>query len=103
MGPRETGGPATGDAPYLLTVDVGNTHTVLGVHEGPAMMGHWRMATDPDRTVDEVGADCEADRGTFSIADSPAWATWDAACINDLRTCWTRPVDGDAAEDSVGA
>lgn len=38
----------------LLTIDIGNTNTVLGVFEGDLLVDHWRIATVPDRTADEV-------------------------------------------------
>jgi len=38
----------------LLTVDVSNTHTVLGLFEGEEVIEHWRIATDPRRTADEI-------------------------------------------------
>src|SRR5216683_4626898 len=38
----------------LLTIDVGNTNTVLGMFEGEQVAEHWRIATDPDRTADEI-------------------------------------------------
>ena len=38
----------------LLTIDVGNTNTVLGVFEGEEVIEHWRIATDPVRTADEL-------------------------------------------------
>jgi type III pantothenate kinase len=39
----------------LLTVDVGNTNTVLGVHEGAALVTHWRLTTRREQTADEYG------------------------------------------------
>jgi type III pantothenate kinase len=38
----------------LLTIDVGNTNTVLGVFSGDEVIEHWRIATDPVRTADEL-------------------------------------------------
>nr|BFE84620.1 hypothetical protein GCM10020093_072210 [Planobispora longispora] len=38
----------------LLAIDVGNTHTVLGLFEGEEVIEHWRIATDARRTADEV-------------------------------------------------
>jgi type III pantothenate kinase len=38
----------------LLAIDVGNTNTVLGVFDGAEIVEHWRIATDPDRTADEL-------------------------------------------------
>jgi type III pantothenate kinase len=39
----------------LLTIDVGNTNTVLGVHEGAALRAHWRLTTRREQTADEYG------------------------------------------------
>jgi type III pantothenate kinase len=38
----------------LLTMDVGNTQTVLGLFDGDHLVEHWRLATDPRRTADEL-------------------------------------------------
>lgn len=40
----------------LLAVDVGNTQTVLGVYRGDVLVHHWRVATEAERTADEIGA-----------------------------------------------
>jgi len=39
----------------LLTIDVGNTNTVLGVFEGPELRAHWRLTTRREQTTDEYG------------------------------------------------
>src|SRR6202035_2169790 len=39
----------------LLALDVGNTNTVLGVFQGPALIANWRLTTARDQTVDEYG------------------------------------------------
>src|ERR1700729_2641115 len=38
----------------LLTIDVGNTNTVLGIFDGDEVVEHWRIATVPDCTADEL-------------------------------------------------
>ena len=38
----------------LLTIDIGNTNMVLGVFDGDTIIEHWRIATVPDRTADEL-------------------------------------------------
>ncbi len=40
----------------LLAVDVGNTQTVFGLFEGPDLNQHWRVATERQRSGDELGA-----------------------------------------------
>jgi type III pantothenate kinase len=39
----------------LLTIDVGNTNTVLGVFDGEALLVHWRLTTRREQTADEYG------------------------------------------------
>ena len=39
----------------LLTLDVGNTNTVLGVFRGPKLVANWRLTTARDQTIDEYG------------------------------------------------
>jgi type III pantothenate kinase len=39
----------------LLTIDIGNTNTVLGVYDGERLAVHWRLTTARNQTVDEYG------------------------------------------------
>ncbi len=39
----------------LLAVDVGNTQTVFGLYDGETLAEHWRVATEANRTGDELG------------------------------------------------
>ncbi len=36
----------------LITIDVGNSHTVIGIYEGERLIQHWRISTEADRTTD---------------------------------------------------
>lgn len=38
----------------LLTIDIGNTQTVVGLMEGEELVAHWRLTTIRDRTEDEL-------------------------------------------------
>ncbi len=38
----------------LLTVDVGNSHTVSGLFENRKLIHQWRLKSDPNRTADEL-------------------------------------------------
>ena len=40
----------------LLAIDVGNTNTVFGIHDGEAWVNQWRSATDPTKTADDHAA-----------------------------------------------
>jgi len=49
----------------LLTVDVGNTNTVLGVFRGEELIANWRLTTAREQTVDEYGV---LTRNLFALA-----------------------------------
>src|SRR6476661_330216 len=38
----------------LLTIDVGNTNTVMGVFEGDVLKNSWRIKSDARNTADEL-------------------------------------------------
>jgi type III pantothenate kinase len=40
----------------LLAIDVGNTQTVFGLYDGDSLGEHYRIATEAQRTGDELGA-----------------------------------------------
>jgi len=40
----------------LLAVDVGNTQTVFGLFDKDRLVEHWRVATEDERTADELAA-----------------------------------------------
>ncbi|MGH7427898.1 MAG: type III pantothenate kinase [Candidatus Methylomirabilaceae bacterium] len=39
----------------ILVFDIGNTETVVGLFESGELLDHWRISTQPGRTVDEYG------------------------------------------------
>ena len=49
----------------LLTIDVGNSNTVLGVFRGEELIANWRLTTARTQTVDEYGV---LARNLFSLA-----------------------------------
>jgi type III pantothenate kinase len=49
----------------LLTIDVGNTNTVLGVYRDTELVAHWRLTTARGQTVDEYGI---LTRNLFTLA-----------------------------------
>jgi type III pantothenate kinase len=40
----------------LLAIDIGNTNVKLGVFDGEALKGSWRVSSDPDKMSDEYAA-----------------------------------------------
>ncbi|MFF0525869.1 type III pantothenate kinase [Actinomadura nitritigenes] len=67
----------------LLTIDVGNTHTVLGLFEGEEVIEHWRINTDPRRTADEIAVVLQG-----LVLQSPLLAETD---ISGIALCSTVP------------
>jgi len=57
----------------LLAVDVGNTQTVFGLYEGADLGERWRIATEAQRTGDELGA---------LLADFLDFAALDGICLS---------------------
>jgi type III pantothenate kinase len=57
----------------LLAVDVGNTQTVFGLYDGPELGDRWRIATEAQRTGDELGA---------LLADFLDFAALDGICLS---------------------
>jgi type III pantothenate kinase len=49
----------------LLVIDAGNTNTSLGVYREKELLAHWRLTTNPARTVDEYGVHS---RNLFELA-----------------------------------
>ncbi|PZR71859.1 MAG: pantothenate kinase, partial [Chthoniobacterales bacterium] len=64
----------------LLAIDVGNTHAVIGIYEGPALQASWRAATDHARTADEWGALVF----TYLLAGGLSLAAVDACIVSSV-------------------
>ena len=62
----------------LLAVDVGNTQTVFGLYDGAGLTENWRVATEPERTGDELAVllrglfDLDGLRGICLASSVPA-------------------------------
>ena len=77
----------------LLTIDAGNTQTVVGLFSGAELVDHWRIATDADRTSDELALMVQQFLGFhgFSFAvpgpDGPVAEPTDARSITGIAIC----------------
>jgi len=38
----------------LFVIDIGNSHTVIGLYDNDTLQGHWRITSDRNRTADEI-------------------------------------------------
>lgn len=71
----------------LLTIDVGNTHTVLGLFDDKEIVEHWRIATDARRTADELAVTVHSLLDRFV---PPAGAT-EGPLVHGISMCSTVP------------
>ncbi len=79
----------------LLAIDVGNTNTVLGIFDGPEVIEHWRIATVPDRTADEIAVVLRGLLAQSAVfKDTARWGTPDGlpdGGIAGIALCSTVP------------
>jgi type III pantothenate kinase len=69
----------------LLTVDVGNTNTVLGIFDGEELVRSWRVKTDPRTTADELWLQFNALVADFEVTGLSICSTVPAT-LRELRT-----------------
>jgi type III pantothenate kinase len=81
----------------LLAVDVGNTQTHLGAFRGEELVEHWRFATVPDSTADELGAALKNLLGLRGLTFDDVNASIISTTVPQLGPEWT-----DTAERYLG-
>jgi type III pantothenate kinase len=69
----------------LLTVDVGNTNTVLGIFDGEELVRSWRVKTDPRTTADELWLQFNALVTGYDVTGLSICSTVPAT-LRELRT-----------------
>jgi type III pantothenate kinase len=69
----------------LLTVDVGNTNTVLGIFDKDQLIKSWRVKTDPRTTADELWLQYSALISGFTLTGLAICSTVPAT-LRELRT-----------------
>ena len=81
----------------LLAIDIGNTHTVIGVYAGEKLESMWRIATSRTATADELRVVLSSlfSLENLSFADVRAGAV--ASVVPSLTQAWVR-----AVEDATG-
>jgi type III pantothenate kinase len=73
----------------ILAVDVGNTHTVIGLYHGKQLTHHWRLLTEAERTADEYAV---LFRSLFQ-ADNLAFAAVQGIAVSCVVPPMTKIVD----------
>jgi len=82
----------------ILVFDVGNTETTIGLFDGEALCGHWRVTTDVNRTPDEIEL---LIRSLLSASDIDR-VRIDRAAIGSVVPALTGPL-AEACEQALGA
>ena len=69
----------------LLTIDVGNTNTVLGIFDKEELVRSWRVKTDPRTTADELWLQYHALVSDFQVSSLSICSTVPAT-LRELRS-----------------
>ena len=70
----------------LLAIDIGNTHTVIGVYKGATLEHHFRLSTDRNRTEDEYNVFLKHLLDDHDLALARVTATVVASVVPPLTT-----------------
>jgi type III pantothenate kinase len=73
----------------LLTIDVGNTNTVLGLFDGEKLIQSWRVKTDPRDTADELWLQYRSLIEGYKVSGLSVCSTVPAT-LREIRTMLTR-------------
>ena len=72
----------------ILVFDVGNTETTVGLFDGEALRGHWRVTSDVSRTPDEIAILLRA----LLAAEGVAVGNVDRVAIGSVVPALTDPI-----------
>ena len=75
----------------LLAIDVGNTHTVLGVWDDARLAAHWRVGTRSERTSDEMSVLIQS---LFNTSEALSTMDISAAIVSSVVPSLTRIMVG---------
>jgi type III pantothenate kinase len=85
----------------ILTVDVGNTQTVVGLFDGDTLVAHWRVSSDASITADELTVKIEALLGMAGFT----WHDVDDAIVGSvvprLTDAWIESVSTMVGSDPM--
>lgn len=85
----------------LLTVDIGNTHTVAGVYDGARLRCMWRVSTNRLETPDELRAKLIPLLGAEGLAFSDVDAACLASVVPQLTEAWVKAIREGAHVEAV--
>lgn len=81
----------------LLTIDVGNTQTMIGIYRDEALVHHWRFPTAKDASLPELEERLQEGMATAPDTAKPLTAAVIASVAPELDSLWSQ-----AIRDSLG-
>ena len=72
----------------LLAIDIGNSHTVIGLFKKKMLIGQWRFQSDRDRTDDELAIRCHGLFSLIGIAAGTITGIVIASVVPALEKSW---------------
>lgn len=82
----------------LLAIDIGNTHTVIGVYAGETLASMWRIATERNAAADELRITLSTLFSLEGLSFENVNAAALASVVPQLRRAWSQ-----AIEDATGS
>ncbi len=73
----------------LLAIDIGNSHTVIGLIKDDQVVGQWRFKSDRDRTDDELAIHCHGLFSMIGVKISEISGIIIASVVPSLETSWS--------------
>src|SRR5665647_1249971 len=72
----------------LLAIDIGNSHTVIGLFKDDQLVGQWRFKSDRERTDDELAIHCHGLFSMIGMESSEITGIIIASVVPTLQTAW---------------
>lgn len=72
----------------LLAIDIGNSHTVMGLFRDDQLVGQWRVKSDRDQTNDELAIRCHGLFSLIGLAPEEITGISLASVVPTLETAW---------------
>ncbi len=72
----------------LLAIDIGNSHTVIGLFKDDLLIGQWRLQSDRNRTDDELAISCHGFLSLGGVNTDTISGIIVASVVPRLATAW---------------
>jgi type III pantothenate kinase len=72
----------------LFVIDIGNSHTVVGLFDGPSFIGQWRLKSDREMTADELAVQYHSLFSMTGIDKNGITGIVIASVVPSLEAAW---------------